>query len=81
MNYYPKSWFIDCSNDLIHCFTVDVRKDEIEKNGCNISHVFDCQNKPDDYFRFVRITSNGPSWSSKQNIYFDISAIGFFVFL
>lgn len=78
---YPRSWIVECSNNLNHWFTVDVRKDESVMNHPNVSHVFECKYVPNDYFRYIRIFSNDHSWNSNSLFYFDISAVEFFGFL
>lgn len=76
--YYPKSWSIECSNDLTNWVLLDDRKDEEVMNGFNICHAFKCQNQRNEYFSYIKITPKNPCWDSTDRYYFDISAVEFF---
>lgn len=78
---YPKSWTVDCSNNLANWYIIDVRKNESVMNKNNVSHTFICKNEPSEYYRYIRITSDGPCWNGKNRYYFDISAVEFYGFL
>lgn len=75
---YPKSWSIECSNDLINWIEVDNRLNQYVMNRKNVCKTFKCQNKSDQFYRYVKITSKGPCWSNPNRFYFDLSAVEFF---
>lgn len=77
---YPKSWIVQCSNDLNEWITVDKQIDQSVMNKRNSCQNFKCQFNNNQFFRYVRITSQGPCWNRSGRYYFDISAVEFFGF-
>lgn len=76
---YPKSWLIECSNDANNWDVVDDRNNEEIMNNYNICRTFQCMNKSNEFYRFIRIKTNGPCWNPKGGRYFfDLAAVEFF---
>lgn len=78
---YPKSWIVQCSNDLNNWVTFDKQVDRAEMNMQNSCQIFNCSLKNNEFYRYIRITSQGPCWNRSGRYYFDISAVEFFGFL
>ena len=78
---YPRSWRVECSNNLSNWQTVDTRFDESVMDGFDVCQCFKCQDQKDEFFRFIKITSTAATWHNPSRHYFDIAAIEFFGFL
>lgn len=51
----PKTWRVEASNDKIKWDLIDLRQNDTSLNTWSCSNTFDCQNKSDHYYKYVRI--------------------------
>lgn len=77
-NEYPRSWRIECSNNLSNWQIVDIREDEIVMDDNDVCHTFKCSDQKKEFFRYIKITSTEATWHNPSRYYFDISAVEFF---
>lgn len=76
---YPRSWLVECSNDNSSWVTLDERSNETVMNGCNVCHTYKCMSPSSEFYRYIRIRTNGPCWNMRCTRYFfDLSAVEFF---
>ena len=73
---HPRSWVVECSNNLNDWFTRDERNNEVIMNKNNFCHTFECQRQSNEFYRYVRIRTTSESWD--DDFYFEISAVEFF---
>ncbi|OHT16516.1 hypothetical protein TRFO_41753 [Tritrichomonas foetus] len=77
---YPRSWSVYGSNDKQTWELLDKRVDESRTNSCDVVVLFDCNEKNDTFFRYIRIQSDSPCWnhSPRTRYYFDLSGVEFY---
>ena len=63
-DHHLKQWKVEASNDCSKWVTLDA-KDTDALNGRDFTKNFECSQRSDEFFRYVRLTCTGPVWYSR----------------
>jgi hypothetical protein len=76
-SYYPRSWFVEVSNDGSTWQMIDERRDNSELKGRDLTQTFAVS--ASDYYQLIRIRHQGPNWySTNTDYHFVISSFEIF---